>query len=51
VARKDDDSAKLMDAITAAMLKIKGDGRLAKIQKKWFGDSFDTPDSVPNPAL
>ena len=51
VTRKDDDSAKLMDAITAAMLKIKGDGRLAKIQKKWFGDSFDTPDSVPNPAL
>ena len=51
VARKDDDSAKLMDAITAAMLKIKGDGRLAKIQKKWFGDSFDTPDSVPTPAL
>jgi len=51
VARKDDDSAKLMDAISAAMLKIKGDGRLAKIQKKWFGDSFDTPDSVPNPAL
>ena len=51
VARKDDDSAKLMDAISAAMLKIKADGRLAKIQKKWFGDSFDTPDSVPNPAL
>jgi len=51
VARKDDDSAKLMDAITAAMLKIKGDGRLAKIQKKWFGDSFDTTDSVTNPAL
>lgn len=51
VARKDDDSAKLMEAITAAMLKIKADGRLAKIQKKWFGDSFDTPDSVPNPAL
>ena len=51
VTRKDDDSAKLMDAITAAMLKIKGDGRLGKIQKKWFGDSFDIPDSVPNPAL
>ena len=47
----EEDAAKLMDAMTAAMLKIKGDGRLAKIQKKWFGDSFDTPDSVPNPAL
>ena len=41
----------LADAISAAMLKIKADGRLGKIQKKWFGDSFDTPDSVPNPAL
>ncbi len=51
VARKDDDSATLMAAITAAMLKVKADGRLAKIQKKWFGDSFDTPDAVTNPAL
>lgn len=51
VARKDDDSATLMAAITTAMLKVKADGRLAKIQKKWFGDSFDTPDAVPNPAL
>lgn len=51
VTRKDDDSAKLMEAMTAAMLKIKADGRLANIQKKWFGDSFDTPDAVTSPAL
>jgi polar amino acid transport system substrate-binding protein len=51
VTRKDSDSAKLMEAMSVAMLKIKADGRLARIQKKWFGDSFDTPDSVPNPAL
>lgn len=51
VTRKDDDSAKLMEAITAAMLKIKSDGRLANIQKKWFGDSFETPDAVTTPAL
>jgi polar amino acid transport system substrate-binding protein len=51
VTRKDDDSAKLMEAITTAMLKIKADGRLAKIQKKWFGDAFDTPDAVTAPNV
>lgn len=48
---KDADHASLMDAIDKAMLKIKADGRLATIQKKWFGQSFDTPDSVKEPAL
>ena len=28
-----------MSAVSAAMLKMKADGRLAKFQKKWFGDS------------
>ena len=48
---KDADHASLMDAIDKAMLKIKADGRLAEIQKKWFGASFDTPDFVKEPAL
>jgi polar amino acid transport system substrate-binding protein len=48
---KDADHASLMDAIDQAMLKIKADGRLAEIQKKWFGASFDTPDFVKEPAL
>lgn len=48
---KDDDHKSLMDAIEAAMLKIKGDGRLATIQEKWFGAKFDTPDLVTEPAL
>ena len=51
LARKDADSAKLMQAVGAAILKIKADGRLAKMQKKWFGDSFDTPDSVTTPNV
>ena len=51
IGRKDADYAKLGDAVQAAMLKIKADGRLAAIQKKWFGDSFDTPDLVTEPAL
>lgn len=48
---KDDDHKSLMDAIEAAMLKIKEDGRLAAIQDKWFGAVFDTPDLVTDPAL
>ena len=49
IGRKDADYAGLDDALQAAMLKIKGDGRMAKIQQKWFGTTFDTPDSVPTP--
>jgi len=51
IGTKDADHAPLMDAIDAALLKMKGDGRLAEAQKKWFGASFDTPDSVPDPAF
>ena len=51
IGRKDADHAGLMDAVQAAMLKIKGDGRMGKIQQKWFGTTFDTPDSVPTPNL
>jgi polar amino acid transport system substrate-binding protein len=49
IGRKDADYAPLMDAVQGAMLKIKADGRMAKIQTKWFGTSFDTPDTVPTP--
>lgn len=51
VGRKDADHAGLMDAIEKAMLKIKADGKLAEIQKKWFGATFETPDLVTDPAL
>jgi polar amino acid transport system substrate-binding protein len=49
IGRKDPDYASLMDAVDKAMLKIKADGRMATLQNKWFGTSFDTPDSVPTP--
>jgi polar amino acid transport system substrate-binding protein len=51
VGRKDADYAKLMDAVQATMLKIKADGRMAAMQKKWFGQTFDTPDMVNSPNL
>ena len=51
IGRKDEDSAKLMDAVDAAILKMKADGRLAKLQTKWFGQPFETPDAVTTPNL
>ena len=51
IGRKDADSAKLMDAVDAAILKMKKDGRLGTLQKKWFGDVFETPDTVTDPAV
>ena len=48
--RKPEDQS-LLDAVHDALLKIKGDGRLVELQKKWFGASFDTPDTVTDPAL
>jgi polar amino acid transport system substrate-binding protein len=51
IGRKDADYAGLNDAIKASILKMKADGRLAALQKKWFGDSFETPDAVTNPSF
>ena len=41
----------LMDAIDAAILKMKADGRLGEIQKQWFGVVFDTPDTLTEAAF
>jgi polar amino acid transport system substrate-binding protein len=51
IGRKDAEYASLNDAFDKALLTLKKDGRLAAIQKTWFGDSFDTPDAVTNPAF
>jgi polar amino acid transport system substrate-binding protein len=51
VGRKDEDHKSLMDAIDQALLKMKQDGRLAAIEKKWFGIVFNTPDSVTEPSF
>ena len=51
IGRKDADAAPLMDAVDAAILKIKADGRLAKLQQTWFGTTFDTPDRIDEPAV
>jgi polar amino acid transport system substrate-binding protein len=41
----------LLDAINAAIVKLEGDGTMAKIQKTWFGQSFELPKTIPEPAL
>ena len=51
LGRKDADFATLNAAVGAAIVKMKADGRLATIQKKWFGASFDTPDAAPAPSF
>ncbi|HLJ71566.1 MAG TPA: transporter substrate-binding domain-containing protein [Roseiarcus sp.] len=40
-----------IDAINAAILKAEADGTMAKIQKKWFGQSGDLPKTVPEPTI
>lgn len=47
--RKDADSESLVKALDAAILKMKADGRLGKMQKKWLGDVPELPDAVTTP--
>jgi polar amino acid transport system substrate-binding protein len=49
VARLDDQS--LIDAVNAAIVKLDGDGTMAKIQKEWFGQATDLPKTVPEPSI
>lgn len=47
----DADHVTLNAAVADAMAKIKADGRMGKIQQKWFGVVFDTPAAVTDPAI
>lgn len=49
VGRKAQLFTSLMNAVDAALLRIKSDGRMAALQKKWFGVTFDPPDAAPEP--
>jgi len=51
LGRKDEASKPLLDAVDAALDKMRGDGRLAAAQTKWFGQSFDVPARVTDPAV
>lgn len=47
VARPGDDSASLIAAINAAILKMHADGRLDAINAKWLGAAPDLPTKMP----
>jgi polar amino acid transport system substrate-binding protein len=51
ISRKDADSAPLMDALDATIVKMRNDGRLAALQTKWFGQAFETPDKAVEPTV
>lgn len=51
VGRPGDDDKSLIEAVNAALVKIQKDGRMASIQKKWFGVSQELPTTVPEPQL
>jgi polar amino acid transport system substrate-binding protein len=51
ISRKDTDSAPLMDALDATIVKMRNDGRLAALQTKWFGQAFETPDKAVEPTV
>jgi len=45
------DDATLVNAVNAAIVKVEGDGTMATIQKKWFGQTMDLPKTVPEPSI
>lgn len=51
IGRKDPEYASLMDAVDGIIVNMKNDGRLGKLQEKWFKTTFQTPDKVTDPAV
>ncbi len=51
IGKKDEDSKTLVEYVNSEVIKMKKDGRLGKMQEKWFGTTFDTPDEVKEPAF
>jgi polar amino acid transport system substrate-binding protein len=51
IGRKGPEDASLIDAVSGALQKIKADGRMAAIQKKWFGRTEELPAQMPEPSL
>lgn len=43
--------ATLMDKIDEILLAMKADGRMATLQEKWFGTTFDMPDYITEPNI
>lgn len=50
LAVRDADHAGLADAASAAILAMAADGRLAALQRRWFGVAFPAPAGAPQPG-
>ncbi len=51
VGRLGDDDKSLVEAISAALVKLDNDGRMAAIEKKWLGQTGKLPTTVPQPSI
>jgi polar amino acid transport system substrate-binding protein len=51
VGRLGDEDKSLTEAISASLIKMQEDGRMAAIQKKWFGAPSALPKTVPAPLV
>ncbi len=51
VFRNDDDSKSLIESINKIMAKMTKDGRMAEIQKKWFGIAIELPQTPIVPKI
>jgi polar amino acid transport system substrate-binding protein len=50
MARKDDGSRQLVDAINASLVKLSKNGKLKELQLRWFGVEMDLPtEGIPTP--
>jgi polar amino acid transport system substrate-binding protein len=50
MARKDDSSKQLVDAINASLVKLTKEGKLKELQMRWFGVEMNLPtDGIPAP--
>lgn len=51
ITRSDKEDETLIAAVSSALAKIISDGRMATLQKKWFGRTETLPASVPEPLI
>lgn len=52
VGRQDADSASLVKFISDGIAKLNKSGKMAELQKKWFGFTMDVPsDALPEPTI
>jgi polar amino acid transport system substrate-binding protein len=48
--RKEEDSASLLALLNKGLLELKASGKMAELQTKWIGFTYDLPDEIGEPA-